>query len=184
MNISWVFADSIVLDPLADVQKIKEIGSIWGSWKTWRSCQTDNVICHDLAKSEELIKRNFHLNCNFYISNLSWITLDRPDSVKLYEGAFVDEFQPEEIIAMYLAASQSDIVLLLGFDWQEREKNPNRLEEHKFQAYRSLISNAIRNNPEVQWVLVDHKEPVMKMLVKLENLTIDSMENCLELKDL
>ena len=72
----------------------------------------------------------------------------------------------------------------LGFDWQEREKNPNRLEEHKFQAYRSLVSNAIRNNPDTQWVLVDHKEPVMKILKESENLTIDSMENCLGLTNL
>lgn len=184
MNISWVLADTCVIDPTIDIDTLKEIGPIWGSWRTWRSCQTDNVICHDLNKGQELLRRNFQKNCNLYIPNANWIKLDRPENIQLYEGSFVDEFQPEEIIAMHLAASQSDIVLLLGFNLAERDKNPNKLEEHKFQAYRSLISHAISDNPDVQWVLVDHPESIMKMLVKLENLTRDSMENCLGLKDL
>lgn len=184
MNISWVFADTVALDPTIDIATMKEIGPMWGSWRTWRQCQTDNVICHSFSKAEELIKREFNKQCNFYIPNSNWVSLDRPDSVKLYEGSFVDEFQPEEVIAMHLAASQSDIVLLVGFDWQERNKNPNKLLEHRFQAYRSLVSNAIQNTPEVQWVLVDHPEPVMKFLLKLENLTTDSIENCLGLKDI
>jgi hypothetical protein len=184
MNISWVLANTCVIDPLVDIHALKEIGPIWGSWQTWRSCQTDNVICHNLEKSQELLKRNFQNSCNLYIPKISWITLDRPENVNLYEGSFVDEFQSEEIIAMHLAASTSDIILLLGFDWCDREKNPNRLEEHRFQAYRSLISHAVSDNPEVQWVLVDHSGPIMKMLSKLKNLTKDSMENCLGLKDI
>lgn len=181
MNIAWVLADTCVIDPTVDIGSLKEIGPIWGSWRTWRSCQTDNVICHELTKAQDLLNRNFQNSCNFYIPNSAWTTLDRPDRVNLYEGAFVDEFQPEEIIAMHLAASTNDIVLLLGFDWTERAKNPNRLEEHKFQAYRSLVSHAIADNLATQWVLVDHSEPVMKMFSKLENLTTDTMENCLRL---
>jgi hypothetical protein len=184
MNISWVLADSCVIDPTVDIGTLKEIGPIWGSWRTWRSCQTDNVICHKLNKAQDLLNRNFQNSCNFYVPNSLWINLDRPENVNLYEGAFVDEFQPEEIIAMHLAASNSDIVLLLGFDWSERLKNPNRLEEHKFQAYRSLVSHAISDNSSTQWVLVDHTAPIMKMFSKLKNLTKDSMENCLELKDI
>lgn len=184
MNISWVFADTVVLDPTVDSKVLKEIGPLWGSWKTWRQCQTDNVICHNLAKAEELIKRNFNTHCNFYIPNMNWVTLHRPENVRLYEGSFVDEFQPEEIIAMHLASSQSDIVLLVGFDWQDQEKNPNKLLEHRFQAYRSLITNAIQSTPEVQWVLVDHPGKIMKSMSNLPNLVTDTLENCLGLKDL
>lgn len=184
MNISWVFADTIELDPLFDLQAVKDVGPIWGSWKTWRSCQTDNVVCHDLNKTRELLQRNFQTRCNFFIPNNAWTVLERPDGVNLYEGSFVDEFQPEEIIAMHLAGSQNDIVLLLGFDWSEKPKNANRLTEHQYQAYRALILHAMEQNPTTQWVLVDHSEPVMKMLNKLENLTKDSIENCLGLKDL
>lgn len=184
MNVSWVFADSLVLDPLIDLQKIKEIGSSWGSWKTWRGCQTDNVICHDLTKAQELIRRNFHKNCNFYIPNNFFVTLDRPDGVKLYEGNFNDDTdQPDEIIGMHFAASVSDIVLLLGFDLTEKAKNPDKLKEHQAHVYRTLVKHAIEDNPTVQWVLVDHPDDVMKLLSKLDNLVKDSMETALSLLD-
>jgi hypothetical protein len=184
MNINWVLADTVVLDPVIDIDVMKEIGPLWGSWRTWRSCQTDNVICHDFSKSEELIKRNFHNTCNFYIPSANWVSLDRPDSVNLYEGQFVDEFQPEEIIAMHLTATVSDVVLLLGFDWQDRLKNTNRLLEHRFQAYRALITHVINDNPEVQWVLVDHPGDIMKSMSKIPNLTKDTMEMALSLQDI
>ena len=167
-----------------DIKEIKEIGPLWGSWKTWRGCQTDNVICHELNKAGELLKRNFQNSCNFYIANANWVKLDRPEKVNLYEGSFVDEFQPEEIVAMHLAGSQSDIVLLLGFDLTEKERNPNKLLEHQAQAYRALIINLLESNPEVQWVLVDHPGPIMKKMQHIPNLVMDSMENCLGLKSL
>ena len=183
MNVSWVLADTFVLDPVLDIKEIKEIGPLWGSWKTWRACQTDNVVCHELNKAGELLKRNFQNTCNFYIPNVNWVKLDRPENVHLYEGSFVDEFQPEEIIGMHLAGSQSDIVLLLGFDLTEKERNPNRLLEHQAQAYRALVINAIENS-DAQWVLVDHPVSVMKKMSRLPNLVVDTMENCLELKSL
>lgn len=183
MNVSWVLADNLVLDPTINILQLKEIGSMWGSWKTWRGCQTDNVICHNLEKSQELLKRAFHQNCNFYIPNSNWVTLDRPDGVKLYEGSFIDEYQPEEIIAMHLAASVSDIVLLLGFDLSEKDKIPNKLLEHRAHVYRTLIKHVIENNREVQWVLVDHTSDIMKMLSKEPNLVKDNMETALSLLD-
>jgi hypothetical protein len=183
MNVSWVLADTFVLDPVLDIKEIKEIGPLWGSWKTWRACQTDNVICHDLIKAGELLKRNFQTNCNFYIPNANWVKLDRPENVHLYEGSFVDEFQPEEIIGMHLASQQSDIVLLLGFDLTEKERNPNKLLEHQAQAYRALVINAIENS-DAQWVLVDHSGSIMKKMLHLPNLTTDTMVNCLGLKGL
>lgn len=150
MNVNWVIADTTILDPTIDISGMKEVGPMWGSWKTWRQCQTDNVICHDMSKAQELIKRNFHTTCNFYIPNENWVALDRPDDVRLYEGKFLDEFQPDEIVAMHLAASVSDIVLLLGFDWSDKPKNSNKLLEHRNQAYRALITHCIEGNPEVQ----------------------------------
>lgn len=184
MNISWVMTDSIVLDPTVNVKLMKDTGPLWGSWKTWRSCQTDNVICHDLGKGQELISREFHKTCNLYIPNKNFAILERPENVLLYEGAFLDEYQPEEIVAMHLAASQSDIVLLLGFDLTEKEKSLDKLTEHRAHVYRTLVKHCIEDNPDVQWVLVDHSGPVMKMLKNLSNLVMDTMENCLGLKDL
>ena len=184
MNISWVFSDKVVLDPLVDLERIKAIGPSWGSWRTWRSCQTDNVICHNLTKATELLKRNFQDSCNFYIPNESYTVLNRPERVNLYEGSFIDEFQPEEIVAMHLASGTSDIVLLVGFDLTEKAKLADKLQEHRAHVYRTLVKHVVEDNPEVQWVLVDHPDPVMKMLSKLPNLTSDSLKNCLELTDI
>ena len=184
MNINWVFADSTVLDPMADITTMKEIGPMWGSWRTWRGCQSDNVICHNLQKSQDLIKRDFQNICNFFIPNEQFVLLGRPENVKLYEGKFVEESdQSDEIVAMHLVAGISDIVLLVGFNWTEQIKTGDKLVDHQRHVYRTLVKLAIENNPNVQWVLVDHPDPVMKILENLENLSVDTMDNVLSLLD-
>jgi hypothetical protein len=180
MNILWVLSDLAVIDPTQDVAALKQIGAFWGSWRTWRAYKTDNVICHDQFKAAELIKRNFQSNCNFYIPNLVYTSLDRPDGVKLYEGAFVhDVDRQEEIVALHLAATQADIVLLLGFDFTEPVKLENRLLEHRAQYYRLLANQVIKDNSQTQWVLVDHPGKVMQNWNTLDNLTCDTLLNVL-----
>ena len=182
MNINWVLADQIILDPTVDLDQMKELGSIWGSWRTWRACLTDNVVCHNTKKAHELIQRNFHANCNFYIQNSTYQTLGKPDNVNIFEGQFIEDVeQADEIISMHLASTVSDIILLLGFDWQEQTKHTDKLIEHKARVYRTLVDHAIKDNPQVQWVLVDHDAELRPELAKLENLTKDSMENILKL---
>jgi hypothetical protein len=65
MNISWVLSDSTIIDPTLDIGQLKKLGSLWGGWRTWRACQTDNVVCTDMTKTAELLKRDFQKNCNF-----------------------------------------------------------------------------------------------------------------------
>jgi hypothetical protein len=110
--------------------------------------------------------------------------LDQPQSVRLYEGKFPDDIeQADEIVALHLAAGLSDIVLLLGFDWSERPKSEDRLQEHKAHVYRTLVNGVIRSNPGVQFVAVDHPEEFRKDLAQFENLTRDSMSTALSLLD-
>ena len=180
MNISWVLSDSLILDPTVDVIKLKEIGSFWGSWRTWRAYQTDNVLCHDLDKADELIKRAFHASCNFYLPNSIYTTLNSPKGVRLYEGDFIhDVNHKEEIIALHLAATTSDIVLLLGFNFQEEETIADKLIEHRAHNYRSLTRQVIKDNPTVQWVVIDHPADFRKDLLEFENLTKDTLANVL-----
>jgi hypothetical protein len=182
MNISWVLSDSILLDPTQDLADLKRIGTFWGSWRTWRACQTDNVLCHDLAKAAELLKRNFQTTCNFYIPNSIYANLDRPAGVKLYEGAFVhDVDRQEEIVALHLAASTNDIVLLLGFDLTKLEPNPDRLKSHQAQHHRNLFRQAIKNYDHVQWVVVDHPDQLDANLVSLPNVSTDTLSSVLAL---
>jgi len=183
MNVSWVLSDSVVLDPTLDVTPLKNIGSFWGSWSTWRSCQTDNVICNDPVKAAELIKREFQKTCNFYISNSIFQQLGRPEGVRLYGGAFEhDVDHQDDIVAMHLVTGTSDIVLLLGFDLTDHAPNPDRLEQHRRMNYRGLIRQAITDNEHIQWVLVDHPGEIGKDMI-LDNLTKDSMSSVLKLLD-
>lgn len=182
MNISWVLANNTLLDPILDISTLKDIGPIWGSWKTWRGCGTDNVICHDQGQAVELIKREFQNSCNFYIHNDAYQFLNSPPNVRLYQGQFPDQINsPDEIIAMHLAASQSDIVLLMGFDWTKKSKFADRLLEHHAHVYRTLVGHTVRNNPDVQWVLVDHAPDLWKDLTTLENLTQDTFSNVIKM---
>jgi hypothetical protein len=180
MNINWVLSDNLVLDPMVTVDQLKELGSFWGSWRTWRSYQTDNVVCHAMSKAQELIHRKFHQHCNFYIPNSLYVDLDRPQGVRLYEGNFVHDIDnQEEIVSMHLAAGLCDIVLLLGFDFQKKPKNSDRLLEHRAHAYRELVYQVIKNNPTVQWVIIDHPGELREEMSLLENITLDSLSNIL-----
>lgn len=180
MNVAWIVADDTVLDPTVDLDSVKNIGSIWGGWRSWRNCQTDNVICNNAGKIRELLQRNFHHRCNFYIPNSVYSKVDSPAGVRLYEGQFNHDLdREEEIIAMHLAASQNDIVLLLGFDWSDREKNPDLVIENRRQHYLNLIKQVILDNNQVQWVMVDSDPGPGKRFENMENLTQDSLPNVL-----
>lgn len=183
MNVSWVLSESVLLDPTQDLEPLKNIGAFWGSWSTWRSCQTDNVICNDPIRAGDLIKRNFQQTCNFYIPNAVFQQLGRPEGVRVYEGTFEHDLDhKEDIVALHLVVGTSDIVLLLGFDLTDRAPHPDRLEEHRRQNYRGLIRQAIKDNDGIQWVLVDHPGEIGKDM-RLDNLTADTMSNVLKLLD-
>lgn len=178
MRINWILADAYTPDPTVDLEKLKSIGSFWGGWRTWRACQTDNVICDDLSKGSELILREFHKTCNLYLPEKQYVALDRPKGVKLYQGKFEQEVDhADEIITMHLAASQSDILLLLGFDWQPQPKSSDVLTNHRQHVYRNLVKQLIKSNVEVQWVLVDHPRDLWQDLEGLENLSLDTLDN-------
>lgn len=180
MNISWVIANNAQLDPTVNLQQLKDIGSAWGGWQTWRVFQTDNVVCYDMVKAEELIKRSFYTTCNFYIPNFVYTKLDCPAGVKVYEGKFQQELDNyEDIVAMHLASSINNIVLLLGFDLTEQKSNQDQLIKHKEHNYRNLVKQAIVQNSTVQWVIIDHPGEIMDGLKNIDNLQQDTLNNIL-----
>jgi len=184
MNISWVIADSAELDPTQNIDTLKKLGPIWGSWRTWRAYQTDNVVCHNQAKADELVRRKFQERCNFYIPDSVNMSLGRPAGVRLYAGDFVhDVIRQEEIVAVHLAATTSDIVLLLGWDLTDLKPGSDRLGSTQLQHHRNLLHQAIKDYDQTQWVVVDHAEPLAPNLQILENLVTDTMDTVLTLAD-
>jgi hypothetical protein len=182
MRINWVVADATVLPPDVDVNALKDIAAIWGGWRTWRGCSTDNVICNDATRAHELLKRKMNEQCNMYIPSSLYTQLDRPKGVQLYEGQFTFEIDnKDELISIQLVSGQSDVVLLLGFDWTEKPTSTDRLIAHRAKNYERFVKDAIGSNPDVQWVLVDHAGEVHPELAEFENLTKDTLENVIEL---
>ncbi len=182
MNVSWIFNSLYHLDPTQDIETIKNIGATWGSWKTWRSCGTDNVICDDVIKCRELLKRQFQKECNFYIPKRYFQDLGRPVGVKFYEGEFTEQMDfVEDIISMQLVSGVSDIVLLMGFDLSKPPATNDQFLRHKIQNRLGLIRSTIVNNSQIQWVLVDHDNDLDKGFQNIPNLTCDKMENVIQL---
>jgi hypothetical protein len=181
VKISWVVAADHSLDPTVNVEQMKSVGPIWGSWRTWRACATDNVICHEQQKGRELLDRAFQAVCNFYIPRNLYEVLARPMGVRLYDGDFDRELDNiEDIVALHLAGASSDIVLVVGFDWTLPEDVSDRFERHKITNRHGLMRSVISGSAQTQWVAIDsiRMDPSYQTLT---NLTCDRMENVLQL---
>jgi hypothetical protein len=182
MKVNWVLSSNTMFDPLVDIDQLKSIGPLWGSWNTWRTCQTDNVVCYDIAKAKEFINRNYQTRCNFYIPSAHFQMLEHPNNVKLYEGIFnMEVYNKDDIVCMHLVANNSDIVLLHGFNLLEAHAPTDKLQLHQWKNYRNLVKQIVTDNPTVQWVLIDHPANLDKDLEKFTNLTTDSLSNVIKL---
>ena len=182
MQINWVVASTYQLDPAIDVDAVKNIGPIWGSWRTWRSCATDNVVCHDSGRAQELVARNFQKDCNFYVPESNFVKIGRPLGVRIYGGNFLQEVDAiEDIVALHLASAQSNIVILLGFELTGINGIDDTFELHKKKNYHGLVRGVIAAHPETQWVLADHEKKLDKNYQTLPNLTCDTLGNVLQL---
>ena len=181
MKISWVVAAEHRIDPVINLDEIKSVGPIWGSWQTWRACATDNVICHEQQRCRDLLNRAFQAVCNFYVPRSLYENLSRPLGVRLYDGAFDHDMDNiEDIIAMHLAAATSDIVLLLGFNLRIPDPVADRLAQHKLTNRHGLMRSAMVTNGETQWVAVDTVD-LHSSYQTLPNLTCDLLPNVLQL---
>lgn len=182
MRVNWAVATGYSLDPAVDIDLIKSIGPLWGSWQTWRGCATDNVICHSGSKARELLDRAFQAVCNFYVPRSEYEFLKRPVGVKLYEGSYQEEVDHiEDIVSLHLCAAVSDIVLLLGYDLGSIPNDLSKLEQHRMINRHGLIRSAIAGSNQTQWVLIDSKRDLDQAYQNLANLTCDTMESVLQL---
>ena len=179
MKVSWAIADNFS-DLAVDPEKLANIGSTWGSWRTWRAWNTDNVICCDLKKTQDLIKRAFQSVCNLYIKNKHFVDAGRPLGVNLFEGEYLVEFDhQEEVVVLHLLATSNDIVLLLGYN-VSIDSEADNYEKHKTTNYVNALYSAFKMHNTTQWVFLDI-ENLPERFESLPNVTCDSYENVLEL---
>lgn len=176
MNISWLLGSEWD-QHVEKAQRLKSVGPIWGPVQTWRDFGTDNVICYDLSQASNLIKRNFQQSCNFYIHEDFYSQLERPEFVNLFGGKFdADMFHKEVVICSHLAASTSDIILMLGVELDDK-KLTDKYDQHRYTNYfrgiRKLISES-----STQWVCIDkEKTNIDDSILALSNFSVDSLEN-------
>jgi len=182
MRVNIVYASQYVPPADLDSDLLKSIGSTWGSWRTWRDCLTDNVICNDLGHARELLKRNLQTSCNLYVAEKFYAKLGRPSGLNYYQGNFEgDALDIEDVIAMHLVSTNCDLVLLLGFNLANPGTSSDRLVLRQMKNRFGLLRSCIAQNTDVQWVLVDHTNAPDKAFSDLINLTCDTRENVLKL---
>lgn len=182
MRINWVFASTWTPDPDLDLEKLYKIGPSWGSWKTWRSCSTHNVVCHDMTRAKILVERQFQTKCNLYVPHQHYGALGRPGQIQLYHGDYQQStVDIEDIVAVHLAAANSDIVLMTGFDLRAQPDHDHASDRVQWRNQMGLLSSAVASAAAVQFVLVDHPTPLGKSFDHLKNLTCDKLQNMLQL---
>lgn len=181
MRINWVFADGYKLNPSAEIEQIKNIGATWGSWTTWHTCRTDNVICHSLSKAQELVSYGLHSQCNFYVPQQHYKELGNPSRVNQYHGNFEhDVDHAEDIVALHFVSSISDLVLLAGFDFGKITDTVDKSSQTKIQNYHGLIRAVIGSNT-TEWIAMDQTTDLAPIYQNLPNFTCDTMKNVLQL---
>jgi hypothetical protein len=176
MNIAWLLAENTLLPPGQDTQPMRDIAPIWGSWRTQRAYQTDNVVCWDADQAAVLIEQGYADVCNLYIPETVYETLHKPPRVNVFGGAFdfvVDSV--DDIVAAHLSASVADVIIMVGFDL---ESKPNAKVSRN--NYIGLLAQSIRDSGK-QWVIVDHPKNLDEPIQKLSNITRDLLPNVLQL---
>ena len=176
MNIAWLFAENTVLPPTTPVQAIKDLAPIWGSWRTQRGYNTDNVVCWDSEQAEKLVRQGYAKICNLYIPEPVYKQLNKPAGVRVFGGGFdfaVDSV--DDIIATHLVASVADVILMVGFDLEAKTK-PSASRNN----YIGILAQAIGASGK-QWVIIDHHTDFAEPIQKLSNITSDLLPNVLQL---
>ena len=173
MNIAWLFAESIDLVPTVDIKQLHAAAPIWGSWRTWRSYGTDNVICYNADQARKLVEQQYQKVCNLYIHQTVWEELGKPTTTRCFGGEFPHSFEfADNVVAMHLASAANDIVLMMGFELDSKQpKSP----------YLDFVAQTVQTTPKTQWVLVDHEPKLAKSFAGLKNITCDKLQNVLQL---
>ena len=173
MKIAWLFSENTILGPQVDVDQLHDLAPIWGSWRTWRSYGTDNVVCYDSEQARQLVEQEYQKVCNLYIHQTTWEELGKPVNTRCFGGEFPHLFEfADDVVAMHLASTANDIVLMMGFRLDSSQpKSP----------YLDFVAQTVQTTTKTQWVLIDHESKLSKSFAGLKNITCDKLQNVLQL---
>lgn len=176
MNIAWLFSENTVLRPDIDLQKIKDIAPIWGSWRIQRGYHIDNAVCWNNEQAEKLIAQGYSKICNLFVHQSVYNQQKKPNTINVFDGEFGMPVDcPDDVIAAHLVESAADVVLMMGFDFEQRKKSSESRNN-----YISLMAQLIKSSQK-QWVIIDHCTDLDHAFDKIANLTRDKLPNVLHL---
>lgn len=181
MEYCWLVHKDYNPESTIGVDKMKEIATMWGSWKSHRLCQTDNCIVEDLKDATSLIKRGFNLTTNLWTHEENYIPLERPEALSIHKiGIDKDLIDRDDLVALALAGARYDLVMVVGFNLSATESK-DKLEIHEHKRYLSAIANIVRGFNQTQFVFIDLPDDPAENFTGLENFTCDNIQNVLTL---
>jgi hypothetical protein len=182
MKTVWIVASGSQRPDNCELNDIKHIGPIWGAHNTWRSWKTDNVVASGVSACKLMLERKIQLHSNLYIPRTLYSDLGRPNDVNLYDSPnWMEAKDIDDVIAMNLAAANSDIVLLFGFDLSTPESSGDTIKDRMVKNRYGIILSLIRGFDHTQWVLIDPPSDTDASFGSLANFTCDSLSNVLTL---
>lgn len=165
-----------------DIDTMKDLGAIWGSWASFQSCDTDNCIADDFSDARKLLDQGLNTKCNLWTHEDNFAMLERPEGLSIYKiGIDKDLIHRDDLVSMALTAARYDIVVCMGFDLDENGSVTDRLERHEHKRYLMAIKHIIKGFPDTQFVFVDLPSDATPDISDLPNFTCDNIQNVLQL---
>ena len=108
-----------------DLQKLRDIGPLYGCGAVWRDNHVDNLICCNKFRAREAIQHNVHTQSNFY-TRADWIPFLKTEGIKTLPTLPFFGFEPHDqpiswnsglYAVMTAIHEEADVVMLLGYDF-------------------------------------------------------------------
>jgi len=161
-------------------EKMKTVCPIWGSWESWRTCVTDNIIVEDFSDARRLLDRELNTKTNMWTHEENFDLLGRPETLSLHNITIDKSLRDKnDLVAMALAAARHDLVLCAGFDLSFNGQETDKLERHEQKRYLSAVANIVRGFNQTQFVFIDLPTDPAENFDDLPNFTCDNIENVL-----
>jgi len=178
MNVVWVISQDIP-NNLINPATIKDTGTSWGSWKTYSMYKTDNCVCSSSHEASALVHHSFHNKCQLHITKESFIELNRPEGVILFDGKFGNQAisNKDDIVTLNLIAGTADLVLLVGFNFKPLLNTDEEWERNSRAEYYFNMREIIKAHSSTQFVLVDYRHELASWVQELDNVTEDTVES-------
>lgn len=182
MEICWVVQSDY--DPESGIgsARMKELCTVWGSYQSWRKCQTDNCVVEDFSEARRLIDRELNLKTNLWTHEENYDDLGRPEALSLHKITIDKTLQDkDDLVALALAGARYDLVMCIGFDISFHEEITDKLALHEHKRYLSAIANIVRGFDQTQFVFIDPPADPSENFAELPNITCDNIQNVLTL---